>query len=58
MLVVVTGIFMYPMVGIVLIETGEDNLVCMTRMFDTIHEEPLRTDDFGDGKQICEIQQN
>ena len=28
---------------------GEDKLVCMTRMFDTILDEPLRTDDFGEG---------
>lgn len=28
--------------------TGEDNLVCMTRNFDTLHEEPLRSDEFGE----------
>ncbi|WRT69010.1 uncharacterized protein IL334_005992 [Kwoniella shivajii] len=32
--------------------TGEDNLVCMTRHFDVIHEEPLRSDDFGEDKFI------
>lgn len=28
---------------------GEDMVVCMTRQFDTLHEEPLRTEDFGEG---------
>ncbi|GMK55839.1 hypothetical protein CspeluHIS016_0208950 [Cutaneotrichosporon spelunceum] len=32
--------------------TGEDNLVCMTRTFDTIYERPLRSDDFGEDKFI------
>ncbi|KLT46470.1 IkappaB kinase complex, IKAP component [Cutaneotrichosporon oleaginosum] len=32
--------------------TGEDNLVCMTRSFDTIYEGPLRSDDFGEDKLI------
>lgn len=30
-------------------QSGEDMLVCMTRMFDLIHEEPLRKDEFGEG---------
>lgn len=25
-------------------------VVCMTRQFDTLHEEPLRTEDFGEGE--------
>ena len=28
---------------------GEDNLVCMTRQFEVVHEEPLRSEDFGEG---------
>ncbi|WOO84954.1 Elongator complex protein 1 [Vanrija pseudolonga] len=32
--------------------TGEDNLVCMTRTFDTIYEGPLRSDEFGEDKFI------
>ncbi|WWD21132.1 hypothetical protein CI109_105613 [Kwoniella shandongensis] len=32
--------------------TGEDNLVCMTRNFDVVHEEPLRTEDFGEDQFI------
>ncbi|RSH95270.1 hypothetical protein EHS25_000356 [Saitozyma podzolica] len=32
--------------------TGEDMLVCMTRNFDLIHEEPLRQEDFGEDKFI------
>jgi hypothetical protein len=30
--------------------SGEDNLVCMTRNFDLVHEEPLRQEDFGEGQ--------
>lgn len=30
--------------------TGDDILVCMTRSFDTIYEGPLRSDDFGEGR--------
>nr|XP_018259126.1 elongator complex protein 1 [Kwoniella dejecticola CBS 10117]OBR81284.1 elongator complex protein 1 [Kwoniella dejecticola CBS 10117] len=36
----------------IILVTGEDNLVCMTRHFDVIHEEPLRSDDFGEDKFI------
>ncbi|OCF72658.1 elongator complex protein 1 [Kwoniella mangroviensis CBS 8886] len=36
----------------IVLMTGEDNLVCMTRHFDVIHEEPLRSDDFGEDKFI------
>ncbi|KAK8843352.1 hypothetical protein IAR55_007009 [Kwoniella newhampshirensis] len=36
----------------IVLVTGEDNLVCMTRNFDVVHEEPLRTDDFGEDKFI------
>nr|XP_019009784.1 elongator complex protein 1 [Kwoniella pini CBS 10737]OCF48565.1 elongator complex protein 1 [Kwoniella pini CBS 10737] len=32
----------------IILVTGEDNLVCMTRHFDVIHEEPLRSDEFGE----------
>ncbi|EAL20131.1 hypothetical protein CNBF2080 [Cryptococcus deneoformans B-3501A] len=32
--------------------TGDDMLVCMTRNFDVIHEEPLRSEDFGQDKFI------
>lgn len=30
-------------------------VVCMTRTFDTLHEEPLRNEDFGEGalRQAC-----
>ncbi|WVQ81518.1 hypothetical protein IAT38_003642 [Cryptococcus sp. DSM 104549] len=36
----------------IIMVTGEDNLVCMTRNFDVIHEEPLRSEDFGEDKFI------
>ncbi|OCF35522.1 elongator complex protein 1 [Kwoniella heveanensis BCC8398] len=36
----------------IVLVTGEDNLVCMTRHFDVIHEEPLRSDEFGEDKFI------
>ncbi|WWC91266.1 uncharacterized protein L201_006209 [Kwoniella dendrophila CBS 6074] len=36
----------------IVLVTGENNLVCMTRHFDVIHEEPLRSDDFGEDKFI------
>ena len=29
---------------------GEDTLVCMTRSFDLVHEETLRSDQFGEGQ--------
>lgn len=29
---------------------GEDQLMCMTRSFDTIFEGPLRDEDFGEGE--------
>ncbi|WVR09089.1 hypothetical protein IAU60_006151 [Kwoniella sp. DSM 27419] len=32
--------------------TGEDNLVCMTRHFDVMHEEPLRAEEFGEDQFI------
>ncbi|KAK4687641.1 elongator complex protein 1, partial [Tremellales sp. Uapishka_1] len=32
--------------------SGEDNLVCMTRTFDLVHEEPLRSEEFGEDKFI------
>jgi len=28
-------------------------VVCMTRQLDTLHEEPLRTEDFGEGMPSC-----
>nr|ODO03858.1 elongator complex protein 1 [Cryptococcus depauperatus CBS 7855] len=36
----------------IILVTGEDNIVCMTRNFDVIHEEPLRSEDFGEDKFI------
>lgn len=27
-------------------------VVCMTRQLDTLHEEPLRTEDFGEGMTL------
>lgn len=33
----------------IILVTGEDNLVCMTRNFDVVHEEPLRSQGFGQG---------
>lgn len=33
----------------IILVTGEDTLVCMTRNFDVVHEEPLRSKDFGHG---------
>ncbi|WVQ75470.1 hypothetical protein IAR50_005095 [Cryptococcus sp. DSM 104548] len=36
----------------IIIITGEDTLMAMTRTFDIIHEEPLRSDDFGQDKFI------
>lgn len=38
---------------VVKLTAGEDNLVCMTRSFDTIYEGPLRSDDFGEGESPC-----
>lgn len=38
-----------------IIVTGEDNVVCMTRQFDTLHEEPLRTDEFGEGEWFLRL---
>ncbi|KIR40475.1 elongator complex protein 1 [Cryptococcus deuterogattii Ram5] len=36
----------------IILVTGEDNLVCMTRNFDVVHEEPLRSQGFGQDKFI------
>ncbi|KAE8543492.1 hypothetical protein D1P53_000206 [Cryptococcus gattii VGV] len=36
----------------IILVTGEDNLVCMTRNFDVVHEEPLRSQAFGQDKFI------
>ncbi|OWZ30446.1 elongator complex protein 1, partial [Cryptococcus neoformans AD2-60a] len=36
----------------IILVTGEDTLVCMTRNFDVVHEEPLRSNDFGHDKFI------
>ncbi|KAL0247662.1 hypothetical protein I308_103739 [Cryptococcus tetragattii IND107] len=36
----------------IILVTGEDNLVCMTRNFDVVHEEPLRSRAFGQDKFV------
>ncbi|EIW65854.1 hypothetical protein TREMEDRAFT_46085 [Tremella mesenterica DSM 1558] len=35
--------------------TGDDNLVCMTRDFDLTHEEPLRKDTFGEVDEFINV---